>query len=68
MAHKIETPDGGNVHVDGQWMADIDADTTWLREEAARFLAVADYLDKRRAESNPPIWREVDKYGGDEYA
>lgn len=61
---KIEIKDDGNIHVDGTWLADVDADTVWLRAEAARFLAVADMLDTRRT----PVWNEADKYAGDEYA
>lgn len=61
---KIEIKDDGNVHVDGIWLADVGSDTTWMREEAARFLAVADLLDYRRQ----PVWHEADKYAGDKYA
>jgi len=63
----IEVKDDGNIHVDGTWLTDIDADTAWLRAEAARFNAVADFLDSRRA-LDQPVWNEADKYAADKYA
>lgn len=43
----IEVRDDGNIHVDGVWLADVESDTAWMRAEAQRFLAVADFLDAR---------------------
>jgi len=63
----IEVKDDGNIHVDGTWLTDLDADTAWLRAEAARFAAAADYLDKRRA-AELPVWNDADKYAADDYA
>lgn len=61
---KIEVKDDGNIHVDGTWLADVDTDIQWMRDEAQRFNAVADLLEARQT----PVWHEADKYAGDEYA
>lgn len=61
---KIEIKDDGNIHVDGVWLADTGSDIQWLRDEARRFLAVAELLELRQK----LVWEDADKYAGDEYA